>query len=217
MNFRLPAFLVIGVAALIPAFAGEPPGLPAHFRGLLNDYTPSSVNGVTIKGGPYEMHGTWKLDLDESRNLANFSAAMTMQTVDFLNADPSFDPGTLGAHTHQITVSRGVVHDGPTDWVSMCPKYSPAVTGGFVITGQAYVAGNGSNPSFGNPSPVTICILGGTNPHVSGAAYVTFSNFTLTLGAPASTHFGPQAIHGVVVRCGPPRWESQPCMATVDR
>lgn len=216
MNYRLLALLGIGIAALTPALAGTPPGLPVHFGGLLNDYTPSSVNGVAIKGGPYEMHGTWTLDLDDSRNLASFSAAVTMQMVDFLNADPSFDPGTLGAHTHHITVTNGVVHDGPTDWTK-CPKYSPAVTGGFMITGSAYVTGNGSNPPFGNPTPVTICILGGTNPKVSGQAYVTFSNFTLTFGSPASSHFGPQAIHGVVVHCVPPRWESRPCSVTVDR
>lgn len=217
MNFRLPALLVTAVAASAGAFAGDSPRLPAHFSGLLNDYTPSSVNSVPIKGGPYEMHGTWKLDLDESRSLASFSAAMTMQTVDFLNSDPNFDPATLGAHTHHIVVSGGIVHDGPTDWVSMCPKYSPPVTGGFAITGTAYITGNGSNPSFGNPTPVTICILGGTNPNVSGAAYVQLSNFTLTFGSPASAHFGPQPVHGVVVRCGPPRWQSHPCAVTVDR
>lgn len=217
MKSLLLMLLVSGVAGLTAALAGEPAGLPAHFRGLLNDYTPSSVNGVAIKGGPYEMHGTWTLDLDESRNIASFSAAMTMQTVDFLNADPNFDPGTLGAHTHHIAVTNGIVHDAPADFTSMCPKYSPAVTGGFAITGTAYVIGNGGNPPFGNPSPVTICILGGTNPNASGAAYVQFSNFTLTFGSPASTHFGPQAIHGVVVRCGPARWQSHPCRVTVDK
>lgn len=217
MNLRPPALLVIAAAVSASAFAADPSRLPAHFAGLLNDYTPSSVNSVPIKGGPYEMHGTWRLDLDESRNIARFSAAMTMQMVDFLNSDPNFNPTTLGAHTHQISVSDGIVHDGPTDWVSMCPKLSPAVAGGFVITGNAYITANGSNPPFGNPTPVTICILGSTNPNVSGAAYVQLSNFTLTFGAPASTHFGPQAIHGVVTRCGPPRWESQPCKVTVDR
>lgn len=217
MRFRQLPLLILGAAALSPALAGDPQGLPTHFRGLLNDYTPASVNGVAIKGGPYEMHGTWRLDLDEERSTASFSAALTMQTVDFLNSSATFDPGTLGAHTHQISVPQGTVHDAPTDWKSMCPAFSPAVTGGFVVTGNAYVTGNGSNPPFGNPTPVTICILGGTNPNVSGAAYVEFSNFTLTLGSPASAHFGPQPIHGVVVRCGPPRWQSHPCAVTVDR
>jgi hypothetical protein len=214
----LLTLLVIGVGGLAPALAGHRPGLPAHFRGLLNDYTPSSANGVPIKGAPYEMHGAWKLDLDETRTMARFSTEMTMQTPDFLNADPNFDPGTLGAHSHHITLTSGTVHDGPTDWQTMCPKLSPAAAGGFAITGMANVTANGSNPPFGNPSPVTICILGAVNPNVSGAAYVQFSNFTLTFGAPASSHFGPQAIHGVVARCGP--WlgrDPRPCAVTVDR
>ena len=210
------ALLAVGAAGLTCALAGDYPGLPEHFSGLLNDYTPSSVNGVAIKGGPYEMHGSWKLDLDWSRTRASFSAAVTMETVDFLNASPSFDPGNLGAHTHHIAVSNGTVHDGPTDWMTMCPKYAPAVTGGFAITGNAYVTGNGGNVPFGNPTPVTICILGGMNPNVTGAAYVEFSNFTLTFGSPASAHFGPQAIHGVVERCGPPSWNSHPCAVAVD-
>jgi hypothetical protein len=217
MKARLLPVLMIGVAGLSLAHAGGPRGLPTHFRGLLNDYSPASVNGVTIKGGPYEMHGTWKLDIDEGGYSASFSAALTMQTVDFLNPSPTFDPGTLGAHTHQISVPRGMVHDGPTDWVSMCPTLSPAVTGGFVVTGMAYVTANGSNPPFGNPSPVTICILGGSNPNLPSSAYVQFSNFTLTIAAPASSHFGPQPIHGVVARCGPPRWQSHPCAVTIDK
>lgn len=211
------ALLVIGAAGLTCALASDYPSLPTHFGGLLNDYTPASVNGVAIKGGPYEMHGSWTLDLDQEESLASFSAAITMETVDFLNASPTFDPGTLGAHTHHIAVSNGMVHDGPTDWMTMCPTFSPAVKGGFAVTGTAYVTGNGGNAPFGNPSPVTICILGGTNPNVLGSAYVQFSNFTLTFGSPASTHFGPQAIHGVVVRCGPPRWNSHPCSVTLDK
>lgn len=209
------ALLVVGAAGLTCALAGDHSWLPSHFRGLLNDETPSSVNGVAIKGGPYEMHGTWRLDLDRSRMLARFSAVLTMETVDFLNTTPNFDPGTLGAHTHHIAVSDGVVHDGPTDWSTMCPKLSSPVSGGFAITGTAYVTGNGSSAPFGNPSPVTICILGGTNPGVPGVPYVEFSNFTLTFGSPASSHFGPQAIHGVVARCGPPGWDSRPCAVSL--
>lgn len=209
------ALLVLGSAGLTCVLAGEPAGLPTHFSGVLNDYTPASVNGVAIKGGPYEMHGRWTVDLNEARTSARFSAAVTMETVDFLNASPTFDPGTLGAHTHHIAVSNGIVHDGPTDWSTMCPKYSPAVSGGFAITGTAYVTGNGGNAPFGNPSPVTICVLGGTNPDVSGAAYVEFSNFTLTFGSPASLHFGPQAIHGVVAHCEG-QWYSHPCSVAVD-
>lgn len=210
---RLLAGLVVGAGGLTRVLAGDW-GLPAHFSGLLSDYTPSSVNGVAIKGGPYEMRGSWRLDLNEARTMASFSAEMTMEMVDFLNASSTFDPGTLGAHTHHIAVANGIVHDGPTDWMTLCPAFSPAVKGGFAITGTAYVTGNGGNAPFGNPSPVTICILGGINPNVAGVPYVEFSNFTLSFGSPASTHFGPQPIHGVVARCGPD-WGSTPCKVTL--
>lgn len=195
--------------------ASGPPGLPAHFSGILNDYTPLTDSaGVAISGSPYEMHGKWSLDLNEQRGTATFSAEMTMETADFANPDSSHDPTKLGPHTHHITVADGVVHDGPSDWMDLChPAFKPPVAGGFVVTGTANVTGNGGNPPFGNPSAVTICILGGvktllTTPYAS----VEFSNFTLTFatGSPASTHFGSQAINGAVVKCYGSSWEESP-------
>ena len=190
-----------GIGAASVAMAGGPPRLPTHFSGLLSDYTPLTVNGTLIKGAPYEMHGRWTLDLNPVRSRATFSAAIAMETSEVANMDPNFDPGKLGAHTHHISVTDGAVHDGPMDWQTMCPAFSPSPTGGFVVTGSAYVTGNGVNLPLGNPSPVTICILGGSNTLVPGSAYVELANFTLTIGAPASAHFGPQPIHGVVSSC----------------
>lgn len=210
------ALVATGIGAQTSAAAGRPPGLPTHFSGLLSDYTPSSVNGTPIKGAPYEMHGRWTLDLNATRSKARFSAAIAMETSEVVNTDPNFDPGKLGAHTHHISVTNGVVHDGPMDWKTMCPSFSPSPTGGFAVTGSAYVTGNGISLPLGNPSPVTICILGGSNTLVPGSAYVELANFTLTIGSPASAHFGPQAIHGVVSRCSG-LWgdERQDCRVTV--
>jgi hypothetical protein len=187
-----------GLGGLTAALAGdEQPGLPSHFSGLINDYTPSAA---VTKGGPYEMRGKWSLEMDERRGTTRFEAAMNMETSDFgiaqgtVNKD---DPTTRGAHTHHILMTDGVVS---TDWMTRCPPFSPAVTGGFVVTGTAFVTGNGSTPTFGNPSSLTLCILGGGN--------VKFSNFTMAFGpkAKASGHFGTQAIHGVVLKCAGP-WE----------
>lgn len=166
-----------------------------HFAGLLNDYTPSAA---ITKGGPYEMRGKWSLDVDERHGAARFSAALNMETSDYgiaqgtVNKD---DPTTRGAHTHHISVTDGSVSP---DWTTSCPKFSPATTDGFVITGSATITGNGGPAPFGNPSPVTICVLGGGD--------VKFSNITIAFGLPASGHFGTQAIHGVIVRCGAP-WD----------
>ena len=216
------ALLAMGIGWQTSAVARGWPQTPTRFSGLLNDYTPTSdgTTGKPIGGSPYEMHGTWTLDLNGQRNKATFSAAVSMETSEVANASSVFDPTSLSAHTHHISVADGVVHDGPTDWQTMCPaKFKPPVAGGFVVTGSAYVTGNGVNAPFGNPSPVTICILGGTNTLVPGTAYVEFANLTLTFGSPASSHFGALPIHGVVTRCGG-RWgwadEQQGCTVVGD-
>jgi hypothetical protein len=196
--------IVAGSAGMSWASAGDRDHrlpLRVHYSGWLNDYTPSAA---VVKGGPYEMRGRWSLDVDERHGTARFSAAMNMETSDYgiaQNTVNKDDPTTRGAHTHHIEVTDGVVSD---DWTTSCPAFSPAVTGGFVVRGTAFVTGNGGPAPFGNPSPVTICVLGGSN--------VMFSNMTLTFGAPASSHFGKQAVHGVVLNCGEP-WdhESEDC------
>jgi hypothetical protein len=43
-------------------------------------------------------------------------------------------------------------------------------------------------------STLQVCVTGGDEVPYS----VTNSNITLVFGGPAATHFGPQAIHGVV-------------------
>lgn len=202
-----PLAIIAWGVGLPGAQAAEQARLPVNFDGLLNDYTPPAP---TVSGGPYEMHGKWSLHLNQSRGSAMFSAEMTMETADFANTDPNHNPATLAPHTHHISVTDGVLHNSPTDsinWTTQCPIFKPAVTQGFVITGTAYVTGNGGNPPFGNPSTVTICVLGGMqNPLITGAqAFVEYSNFTLTFetGSLASTHFGTQAINGVVEKCEP--------------
>ena len=197
---KVPRWFLVGSAVLVSATSVGGLTLAeeravfwptVHFAGLLNDYTPSAA---VTKGGPYEMRGKWSLDVDERYGAARFSAALNMETSDYgitqgtVNKD---DPTTRGAHTHHISVTDGVVN---TDWATSCPKFSPATTEGFVITGSATITGNGGPAPFGNPSPVTICVLGGAD--------VKFSNITIAFGLPASSHFGTQAIHGVVVRCG---------------
>lgn len=191
--FQIPCVLAVatGIGGLTLAVASDrpPPPPPAHYTGLINDYTPSAA---VVTKGPYEMRGKWELDVNERAGTAAFSAAMNMETSDYgitqgtVNKD---DPSTRSAHTHHISMTDGVI---TSDW-SGCPAFNPVVTQGFVVTGTAYITGNGGPAPFGNPSSLTICVLGGDN--------VKYSNVTLTLGAPANTHFGLQAIHGVVLRC----------------
>jgi hypothetical protein len=146
---------------------------PVHFSGLINDYSPANV-----KGGPWEMHGQWTLELRpdgqaESGFVVDFSADMTMS----------------GYGSTKITANM----DG-------CPTVSPATLTGFHISDTvSLITGNGTNAPFENPngppvSTLQVCITGGDQAPYS----VTNSNISLVFGGPATSHFGTQAIHGVV-------------------
>jgi hypothetical protein len=203
---------VAGLGGLTTVMAGDRDavrGDPRHFSGLINDYTPSA--DVT-SGGPYEMRGKWSLDVDEARGTARFSAEMTMETSDYgiletttaippaplVNKD---DPRTRNPHTHHFSLAD--VTSVSSD-ISLCPAIKPVATQGIMITGHVNVTLNGGDTPFTNPSPVTLCVVGGDR--------VQFANLILLIGVPAQNHFGSQPIHGVVVRCaGPWGLESRDC------
>lgn len=188
---RIVAVLALGVAT--SALAQTP--TPEHLSGIINDYT-SSHDTTGKLTGPWEMRGTWSLELHSRAGLADFSAAMTMEHSDYaitqavVNAD---DPVTRGAHTHHFTMKNATLSYN----TSACPPEpagNPATTGRFVINGYADITGNGSPAPFSKGgtvlSPLQVCVTGGTE--------VEYSNITLVLGAPATGHFGTQAIHGLV-------------------
>jgi hypothetical protein len=201
-----------GLGGFTLALAGEreePP--PVHYNGLINDYTPSAA---VVKGGPYEMRGRWSLDVNERRGTAKFSAVMNMETSDYgivqgtVDKDEVDPTKTRGAHTHHILVTDGMVNSDPTAWATKCPNFAQPASGGFVVTGSAFITVNGGKTPFANPSMVTICVLGGSE--------VMFSNITITLVGPATMHFGTQPIHGVVERCaGPWEFESKDCTVQI--
>jgi len=158
-----------------------------HFRGLIHDYSPS-----TVAGGPYDMRGEWSLDVQRT-GTANFTADLTMETSDYgtsnaSQVDPA-NPSTRSPHTHHISMTNAAVSYD----TSVCPANNPATTGpGVVITGTATTTGNGSPAPFESKgaSTLQVCLLGGSS--------VSFSNMSMVYTGPATGHFGPQAIHGVV-------------------
>jgi hypothetical protein len=101
-------------------------------------------------------------------------------------------PREAKAHTHHIRLTNVQV-----TWdMTGCPAYpTPVPITGFQINGAvSLITGNGSGAPFETTTPpistLQVCITGGTE--------VTYSNMTMVFGTPASTHFGSQAIHGVV-------------------
>jgi hypothetical protein len=193
------------VALAVGAGAGQDP-TPRHFSGLINDYSPETIAGKVV--GPWEMHGKWSLDLKGHSGLADFSAEMTMELSDhamevaIANANaagtvpPTFDdPATRTPHTHHITMKDATV-SFPAPGI--CPAYATpnTTTTGIMVTGSAYITGNGGPAPFSKNdtvlSTLQVCVNGGTD--------VPYSNVSLVFGAPASGHFGTSAIHGVVRR-----------------
>jgi hypothetical protein len=178
---------VIAVSAIASVPAKAQDLRPVHFSGVINDYSPS-----TVAGGPYEIRGDWSLDV-ESGGIANFSADLTMETSDYgissaAQVDPA-NPATRTPHTHHISMTNATVSYD----TSVCPVNNPPTTSaGLVVTGTSTTTGNGGPAPFESKgsSTVQVCILGGSQ--------VNFSNMTLVYSGPATGHFGPQPIHGVI-------------------
>jgi hypothetical protein len=186
-----------GVLSLLLLFAGtcalaQGRG-PMHFSGLINDYSPLSAS---VKGSPWEMHGQWSMDLRPEWGTADFSADMTMSGYG-KTATGAVDPTQplQNPHTHHIRLTNVSI-----TWdMTGCPAYLPPVTTmGFQLNGTvSLMTGNGSIAPFEtNPpsSTLQVCVTGGNDVQYS----LPNSNITLVFGGPATTHFGPQAIHGVV-------------------
>ena len=179
--------ILVGVSgvALVLAYAQDL--RPVNFSGTIHDYSPS-----TVSGGPYEMRGEWTLNV-QTGGAASFSADMTMETSDYgitgaTQVDPA-NPATRSPHTHHISMTNVTVSYD----TSVCPANSPPTTvSGLVVNGTATTSGNGGPATFEakGPSTLQVCIMGGSE--------VTFSNLTMVYTGPATGHFGPQPIHGVV-------------------
>ena len=167
----------------------------AHFSGLINDYSPLSTS---VKGSPWEMHGQWSMDIDPERETADFAADMTMSGYG-TTAAGAVDPTKplVNPHPHHIKLTHAqIIWD-----MTGCPAYMPpATTTGFQLKGTVnLLTGNGSIAPFEtNPpsSTLQVCVTGGAVSKYS----IENSNITLVFEGPATSHFGQQALHGVVRR-----------------
>jgi len=165
---------------------------PVQFSGLINDYSPLDPN---IKGSPYEMHGQWSMDVRPERGTADFAADMTMSDYGTTAGVLDATKGGAGAHTHHIRLTNAKI-----TWdMTGCPTYgiSPPKMGFQLNDTVSLLTGNGNNAPFETDPPsstLQVCVTGGDDVRYS----VTNSNITLVFGGPAATHFGLQAIHGVV-------------------
>jgi hypothetical protein len=190
LSWTVYALSALALIAATSALAQGP--APVHFKGLINDYSPS-----TVKGGPYEIRGDWSLDLDGVSGTADFSAAVNMETSDYGIAEGIVDPtqpATRSAHTHHIKLTSATL----TWSMDGCPAFSPSTKVGFQVNGTvSLLTGNGSIAPFETDPPsstLQVCISGG-----DGDYSIPYSNLTMVFQGPATKHFGTQqAIHGFV-------------------
>jgi len=191
LNSAVRAFCLL---LLLPVtFALGQERKPVHFSGLINDYSPLSAN---VKGSPWEMHGQWSMDLRSDRGTADFSADMTMSGFG-KTPEGAVDPTQplVNPHTHHIRLTNIKI-----SWDMIgCPTYlTPAPNNGFQISGTVnLLTGNGNNAPFETSPPssnLQVCVTGVDHELYS----VPNANITLVFTGPATSHFGTQAIHGVV-------------------
>lgn len=156
-----------------------------HFSGVIDDFTP-----ITTGASPWELRGLWSMTLDKPSSTAHFSATLTMELSDFGQTVTTVNAVQRAQHTHHITMTTNTVVYNPTD-CPPAPSGTPPYTALIELTGTANIEANGSPAPFGS-SPLQVCIAGGSN--------TAFSNVTLVFAGSsgAASHFGPQAIHGVV-------------------
>lgn len=176
--YPISAVLVIALFLLgLSRLGAQSQPAPRYFTGTISDYTPQNFGS-----GPWEIRGTWSLKLNHD-GTADFSAAVNMTHddywVDLVSPGSVNDNTSMGRnpHTHHITLTGASVSSN----VAGC-------SGLYVSNGTLALTGNGNTMFAG--STAGICIMGGNS--------IAYSNMTLTFVGPATAHFGPQAIHGVV-------------------
>jgi hypothetical protein len=185
--------LTVGLALALATNirAWDEDSAPSHLNGVINDYTPVLPASSTMPT-TWEVRGPWQMSLDKEDGTASFIASVTMELSPLGQSPTNVGSLALSQHTHDIRM-KGKLTFNPTD----CPPNAtgtPGYTARFELDGLATVSANGGGfpppPATAETSPLQVCIEGGT--------VTAYSNVTLRFQAPASGHFGLQAIHGVV-------------------
>jgi hypothetical protein len=190
--WKVLALAVAGSAAGTAALAQW--HTPDQFKGVVNDHPVSpSSSGSTV----WELRGPWSLDVRRDSGTANFSAALTMEYSDvYMGSVAAAATDARHQHTHTIKMNGAAVIESPGDCPTGTTPY-PTYTWEFEIRGMADVTGNGGSP-FAGPVPLQVCVGGGPDLRYSNMTLV-FTNLPDNTPSAATSHFGGQPIHGVVI------------------
>lgn len=170
--FRTAAVGLAVVALSIGVVAQSGTGTTS-LEGSINDFTPTLGSS-----GPWHVAGNWSLKLKGQSGKVDFAAALGMVRSDLwvLNTAADADnPAARAPHTHHVQVTDADV---------------TPISNGFRISGTARITSNGALAGFSG-SQVEI--------EITGSGDLPFANVKLTFLGAAATHFGAQALEGVVI------------------
>ena len=165
-----------------------------QLTGVISGYTPATIK---LGGaGPWEVRGTWSLNLNPFKDTADFTADVVMERSDLwvLTASAAIPPANPPVTPDNTTLRMSHTHH-----IALHSKIT-AIPNGFRLSGIATITKDG-NPAPLTSSPVQVDFTGGTSLPISNVA-LTFLAPNPDPGTAANSHFGPLPILGVV---GPPR------------
>ena len=164
---------VASIAAIVVALSGQ--GLaqsaaPKELSGTIHDY-------LVTNGERWHVSGEWFLQVKGDKSTGDFSAMFIGVPRD----KPPLFPNS-GPHTHFVSIVDGQV------------AVTEDENGRLILTisGAGIFTGNGNLQSAYSGSHVEVTITGGNT--------IRYSNFGMTISAPASEHYGDETFHGVVTR-----------------
>lgn len=179
-------FAILNAVVLILAVgtgaAARAEGPFFQLKGVINGYTPATIK---LGGaGPWEVRGTWFVNLNPSTDTADFTADLTMMRSDLWVIATKDNPDLTGdrmAHTHHIALHNVKI--------TMIPS-------GFRLSGNPTITKNGS-PAPLTSGPLQVDFTGGTSLLISNVA-LTFLAPNPDPGTAPNSHFGSLPILGVV-------------------
>src|SRR3954470_19199547 len=143
---------------------------PKELRGIIHDY-------LLTNGERWHVSGEWSVQLKGDGTKGDFVAAFIGVPRD----NPPVFP-TSAAHTHHVSIVGGDV------------AITEDANGNSILTisGPGTFAGNGNLQSAFTGSHVAVTIKGGNA--------ISYSNFGMVIGPPATSHYGTEAFHGLVTQ-----------------
>jgi hypothetical protein len=164
---------VVSLAAVVVALSGQ--GLaqtaaPKELSGTIHDY-------LVTNGERWQVSGEWSLQVKGDKRKGDFLAM-------FIGV-PRDNPPLFAVsrpHTHFVSIVDGNVA------VTQDENGNLRLT----ISGPGTFTGNGNAQTAFAGSQVEVTITGGNT--------IPYSNFGMTISAPASGHYGDETFHGLVTR-----------------